>query len=234
MRITWLGHAAFCLTCEKSSGCVYIDPFLTAQGEDLSKHHPTAILVTHGHGDHVGDTLDLLRANPKAKAYAIVELAGILSEEAGKAGKGRIAGANKGGQVDLGDGWTAVLVDAKHTSSYNGRYAGEAAAWVVRAPDGTTVYHCGDTDSFAGMEDICEINRPEIALVPIGDFYTMGPHGAAYAVAKRMTTVKKVVPMHYKTFGALTGTPEEFKKELEAQKAKAELVVLEKGTPKDF
>lgn len=230
----WFGHAAFCMSCEGNPGRVYVDPFLSAQGVSVSGEHPTAILITHGHGDHVGDALELLAANPAAKVYAIVELAELLSREAAGKAKKRIVGCNKGGKVDLGNGWTGVLVDAKHTSSYNGQYAGEAAAWVVCGPDGSVVYHCGDTDSFAGMEDICEIHRPTTALVPIGDFYTMGPRGAAFAVAKRMTTVKKVVPMHYKTFGALTGTAEEFKKELEARGATAELVVLAPGAEADF
>ena len=125
----------------------------------------------------------------------------------------------------MGNGWSATLVDAKHSSSYGSKkvFAGEAAAWVVRAPDGTVVYHTGDTDTFAGMEDIASVHKPTVALMCIGGHYTMGPDGAAYAVATHLAPhgLKTVVPMHYGSFPVLTGTPEQLQKELDARGCKS-------------
>ena len=218
MKIEYIGHSAFALSDETSGARVYIDPAISIVGGDAAAHHPTAILVTHGHGDHVGDTLALLRANPAAKCYAMVELAGLLARDLG-GDAARCVGCNKGGEVDIGHGWRATLVDAKHSSSYgdSGAYAGEACGWVVRAPDGTAVYHTGDTDVFAGMADIAAVHQPAAALVCIGGFYTMGPRGAAHAVARHLaSTVRTVVPMHYATWPILAGTPAEFGAELAA------------------
>ena len=217
MKVEFIGHAAFVLSDETSGARVYIDPAISVVGGDAAAHHPTAVLVTHGHGDHVGDTLALLRANPEAKCYAMVELAGLLARDLGDAA--RCVGCNKGGEVDLGRGWRAALVDAKHSSSYGdaGAYAGEACGWVVRAPDGTAVYHTGDTDVFAGMADIVAVHRPAAALVCIGGHYTMGPRGAALAVARHLApTVRIVVPMHYGTWPILAGTPAQLQAELAA------------------
>ena len=217
MKIEYIGHSAFALSDETSGARVYIDPAISVVGGDAAAHHPTAILVTHGHGDHVGDTLALLRANPAARCYAMVELAALLARDLGDAA--RCVGCNKGGEVDLGHGWRAALVDAKHSSSYgdSSAYAGEACGWVVRAPDGTAVYHTGDTDVFAGMADIAAVHRPAAALVCIGGFYTMGPRGSAHAVARHLAgTVRTVVPMHYATWPILAGTPAEFAAELAA------------------
>lgn len=230
MKIEYIGHAGFVLCDESNSkNRVYIDPAISIAGGDVSEHHPSVILLTHGHGDHVGDAVALLKQNPRARLYAIVELAELVGAEAGA--EGRCIGCNKGGCVDLGlegGGWSAVLVDAKHSSSYrNGEYAGEACGWVVRGPGGDAVYHTGDTDVFPGMGDICDLHRPATALVCIGGHYTMGPQTAAYAVAKYLSrSVRTVVPMHFGTWPILAGTPAQLVDALAAQAPAAPVAVV--------
>jgi len=216
-KIKFIGHAAFAL-CDASAR-VYIDPAISIVGGNVKEHHPTAILLTHGHGDHVGDTVQLLRENPDAKVYAIVELATLISKDLeGKPDSPRCIGVNKGGCVAIGHGWTATLVDAKHSSSYNDAFAGEAAGWVVRTASGTTIYHTGDTDVFPGMDDIACLHRPNVALMCIGGHYTMGPKTAAYAISKyfKGDHAPVVIPMHFGTWPILAGTPDQLKEELKA------------------
>jgi L-ascorbate metabolism protein UlaG (beta-lactamase superfamily) len=163
------------------------------------------ILVTHGHGDHVGETVPLA-GKTGATVVAIHELSQILAEQ----GVSQVVGMNKGGTVTLA-GLKLTMTQAVHSSTMavSGKMvpAGEAGGFVVQFPNGFTVYHAGDTAVFKDMELIKKLYQPELALLPIGSHYVMNPREAALAC--RLIRPKWVIPMHYKTFPVLTGTPEE-------------------------
>lgn len=202
ITITFLGHAAFLL--DDGSRTVAIDPFLT--GNPVATKRPEeirchAIVVTHGHADHLGDTVAIAKAN-QATAYAAYEITEYLQSQGVNAEP-----ANPGGKVATDFGWIA-LTQAFHSSSYEGRYMGMACGAVVHL-GGVTVYHCGDTGIFGDMKLIGELYRPDIALIPIGDRFTMGPELASRAA--ELIAPKVAIPMHYKTWPLLVQNPSGFK-----------------------
>jgi len=162
------------------------------------------IAVTHGHGDHLGDTIALAREH-QPQVVAIYETCGWLESKGVK----NLMPMGKGGTQKLGD-IELTLVNAHHSNSIqdDGKvvYGGEPGGYVIRLPGGLTVYHAGDTCVFGDMKLIGELYAPDLACLPIGDLYTMGPHQAALAI--RLLSVRHVIPMHYGTFPALTGTPD--------------------------
>jgi L-ascorbate metabolism protein UlaG (beta-lactamase superfamily) len=168
-------------------------------------------LLTHGHGDHISDAAPVAKKHG-SKVVAIYELADYMT------GKGvtETVGMNLGGTVQLDD-VAATMVDAKHSSGAQDEkgthYVGVAAGFVLEVAGGPVLYHAGDTCVFGDMQLIREIYRPQVAMLPIGGFYTMGPKEAAHAC--RLVAPKVVLPIHWGTFPALTGTPEELAKLVE-------------------
>ena len=209
LSITWLGHGTFRFTTPGGKR-VLVDPWLQGNPAcpDVLKK-PGAldlILVTHGHSDHIDDLVATARETG-APVVGIFELCTWL----GSKGISNTVPMNKGGGVDVA-GLRVTMVDAKHSAGYmdNGVmvYMGEPAGFVVRLEDGLTLYIAGDTALFGDMRLIGEIYKPDIAFLPIGDRFTMGPDTAAYACG--LLGVKQVVPLHWGTFPLLTGTPDAF------------------------
>jgi len=221
VALTWLGHASFRFDTPGGKR-VYIDPFLDNPKCPDSEKDPERIdilALTHGHSDHVGSSVDLINRF-KPTVVGILELVGWLGAQGAEVGE--MPGTNKGGTRDV-DGLKFTMTDAKHSSSGpNGEYLGEPAGFVVEAENGTKLYFAGDTCVFGDMQLIGRIYQPDVAILPIGDHFTMGPREAA--VALELLGVSRCIPCHYGTFPVLTGTPDELRRLTDV-----ELAVIEPG-----
>jgi len=210
LSITWFGHSTFVITTPGGKRIV-TDPWL--EGNPLCPPgmkritEADLILVSHGHSDHTGDVVAVARATG-APVVAIYELALWLERK----GLSNVQGMGIGGTLAVA-GLQVTMVPAVHTSSTLEHdtpvYLGAPAGFVVRTEDGQAFYFAGDTAVFGDMALIAEMHAPQIAFLPIGDHFTMGPEGAA--IAARLLRVRQIVPMHYGTFPVLTGTPERLK-----------------------
>jgi L-ascorbate metabolism protein UlaG (beta-lactamase superfamily) len=211
VALTWLGHASFRFDSPGGKR-VYIDPWLDnpkCPDSERQPEHIDLIALTHGHDDHVGNTVELARRFG-CPVVALVELRGWLS---GQGVPENMAHApNKGGTIDV-DGIKITLTDANHSSSAfeNGQfvYLGEPAGLVIEVENGFTFYFAGDTNVFTDMQLIGRIYEPDVAVLPIGDHFTMGPREAA--VALELLGVRRCIPCHYGTFPLLHGTPDQLR-----------------------
>ncbi len=222
VKITWLGHSAFLFEAEKK---VLIDPFITGnpkapcKPEDLD---PDIIAVTHGHADHLGDTVEI-GARTGCRIVSIHEVANYIKS------KGVFAeGMNKGGTFDV-DGVSFTMTEALHSSSIDAScfsFDGGCPAGFVIKIGGHSIYHAGDTGVFGDMQLIGELYEPEIAFLPIGSKFTMGIKEAVKAV--ELIKPKIVIPMHYSTFDVIEQDPEEFKRAVE-EKVDTKVVIMKPG-----
>ena len=203
MKITWLGHSGFRIAIEKA--VLLVDPWLTGnpmfpmdrRAEAIAG--ATHILVTHGHGDHVGDSVKIAR-DLAIPLVGIYDLMGALAARDGVT----IIGYNKGGTVNL-NGARATLVTASHSSSLEGAGPVGSEAGFMIAGEGHTIYLSGDTDIMADMDWMGDYHKPDIGILSAGGHYTMDMSRAAYA-ARRYFNFKWVIPCHYRTFPALAQT----------------------------
>ena len=224
-EVLWLGQAAFKITTPGGK-VIVLDPFLVnnpktpAEYKNLDKLGKVdLILVTHGHGDHVGDVKDLAARNPDAKVYGpaglvatLVDLGWVSAEQGVRFGKG--------GKVQpLGPQITITQTRAEHSSEVTvtdpatkkstTHPGGEPAGFIIQLENGFKIYHMGDTGLFGDMKLIADYYKPDLILMPIGGHFVMDPKDAAYAT-KEWLKPKFVIPMHYGTFPVLKGTPQEY------------------------
>ena len=244
-ELQWFGQSAFKLTTP-SGKVILIDPFITQNPKtpqalkNLKKLGKVdLILVTHGHGDHVGDTAEI--AGMTGAKVAMNADMGQTFSMLGMVPSKQLIRFNKSGPIKPFKGITITMVHAEHSSDvvykdkktnekrlYSG---GEPSGYIIELENGYTLYHAGDTGVFSDMSFIAEYYKPDLSLLPIGGHFTMDPAHAAYAVKKYLKSAN-VIPMHYATFPPLKGTPEQFSKAL--GDFKTNIIVMSPGDKRRF
>ena len=230
MQITWLGHGSFQFRLP-SGEVILMDPWIDGNPAYPKAHkidRVDTICISHGHFDHIHDTPHLAKRF-QPQVVAICETCNWLESKGVKNNRAM----NKGGSQKIGE-VTFTMTHAVHSCGIldDGKiiYGGEAAGYVLHLPDNRIVYFAGDTNVFSDIQLIEQIYHPELAFLPIGDLYTMSPREAA--VACRLLKAKKAIPMHFGTFPALTGRPEQLQKLI--SDTATEVWALEPGKPVDW
>jgi len=221
-KIRWLGHAGFEIVLDGK--IILIDPWLS--GNPKAAYKPSEITkadmvcVTHDHGDHMGDSIEICKRTG-AVFLGTYELASMVQEKGVK----EVMGFNIGGTVNV-KGIDITMVQAFHTCSN-----GSPTGFIIRG-EGKTVYHAGDTGLFGDMKLIGELYKPDVALLPIGDYYTMGALQASEAI--RLIRPKIAVPMHYMTFPVLAQSADEFINLVKEKTPEVKVMVLKPGESFEF
>jgi len=208
VKITYHGHSAFEIKADKYS--ILIDPFIIGNKNAKAKPNdfkPDFIVLTHAHGDHIGDAFDIAKLSDPT-FIAVNELANYAADKGFKAHNMHIGGGH-----DFPFGRLKFTIAHHGSSSPEGNYMGEPAGVLITS-NGKTIYHAGDTGLFLDMKLIGEMNAIDAALVPIGDNFTMGIDDAVKAI--EFLNPKLAVPMHYNTFGVIEADPMEFKRKVES------------------
>jgi L-ascorbate metabolism protein UlaG (beta-lactamase superfamily) len=228
VQVTWLGHATF-LIATPGGQQVVVDPWVTnnpsTPANKKSFEKLDVMLCTHGHGDHIGDAVELARKH-NSKIVGIYELCAWMQSKGAK----QTSPMNKGGTQAVGD-IKVTMVHAHHSAGIEDGgqfiYGGDPCGYVITFDNGLKIYHAGDTNVFGDMEIIRDLYHPDLVMLPIGDRFTMGPKEAAYAC--RLLEPKAVIPMHWGTFPLLTGTPAEFTHELKGSGLGVEVITMKPG-----